>query len=83
MAVKWEYGHDTGDILCAIDNAVSYVTSAMDEMEGIGELFDDYNAAKDVLDALEQRKAVYEDRMNAEYQAQRMDDARDYYRGLM
>lgn len=83
MAVKWEYGHDTGDILCAIDNAMSYVSSAMDEMEGIGELFDDHSSAKDVLDALEQRKAVYEDRMNAEYQAQRMDEARGYYREVL
>ena len=83
MAVKWKYGHDTGDILCAIEVFMSCISSAMEEIDGYGELLDDYNAAKDVLDALKQRKAVYEDRMNAEYQAQRMDDARDYYRGLM
>ena len=83
MAVKWEYGNDTGDILYAIENAMSYVTSAMDEMEGIGELFDDYSALNDILGVMEQRKDVYECRMNAEYLAQRMDDARDYYREVL
>jgi hypothetical protein len=81
--VNWTYNHDESDQLIAVENAMSYITDAMDEMEGIGELFDHYNALKDALDELETKKDELENYMTGEYQAMIAEQTRDYYRSVI
>jgi hypothetical protein len=81
--VKLEYGMDVGDRLIAVENAISAIEDAMEELQGIGELSDIYDALGcDLTEALT-RKDALEHEMSVEYQAQQMELAREYYRGLL
>lgn len=80
---KIRYGNDVGDILIAIDNAISAIEEAQEEMRGLGELEDDFSVLCDVVDALTDKKDRYEGYMTGEYQAQLAEAARDYYRSVM
>lgn len=80
---KIRYGNDVGDILIAIDNAISAIEDAQEELRGMGEVQDDFEALCDVVDELTEKKAKYEDYMSGEYQAQIAEMARDYYREVM
>lgn len=80
---KIRYGNDVGDILIAIDNAISAIEDAQDEMRGLGELEDDFSVLCDVVDALTFKKDKFEGYMTGEYQAQLAEATRDYYRSVM
>lgn len=80
---KIRYGNDVGDILTAIDNAISAIEEAQEELRGLGEVQDDFNALCDVVDELTIKKDEYEGYMSGEYQAQLAEIARDYYREVM
>lgn len=80
---KIRYGNDVGDVLVAIDNAISAIEDAQEELRGMGEVEDDFNALCDVVDELTEKKATYEDYMSGEYQAQIAEMAREYYREVM
>lgn len=80
---KIRYGNDVGDVLIAIDNAISAIEDAQEELRGMGEVEDEFNALCDVVDELTATKAKFEDYMSGEYQAQLEEMARDYYREVM
>lgn len=80
---KIRYGNDVGDILIAIENAISAIEDAQDEMRGMGELEDDFSVLCDVVDALTVKKDKFEGYMTGEYQTQLAEVARDYYRSVM
>ena len=77
------YGNDVGDILIAIENAISAIEDAQEELRGMGEVQDDFEALCDVVDELTDKKAKYEDCMSGEYQAQLAEMAREYYREVL
>lgn len=81
--INWTYNHDESDQLIAVENAMSYITDAMDEMEGIGELFDHYNALKDALAELETKMDELQGYMAGEYQAMIAEQTREYYRSVI
>lgn len=80
---KIRYGNDVGDILIAIENAISAIEDAQEELRGLGEVQDDFEALNDVKDELTEKKAKYEDYMSGEYQQQLADMAREYYRSVI
>ena len=80
---KITYGNDVGDILTAIENAISAIEDAQEELRGLGEVEDDFNALCDVVDELTEKKDKYEGYMSGEYQAQIAEMTRDYYREVM
>lgn len=80
---KIRYGNDVGDVLIAIDNAISAIEDAQEELRGMGEVEDDFNALCDVVDELTEKKAKYEGYMSGEYQEQLAEMAREYYREVM
>ena len=83
LNTKLKYGMDVGDQLIAVENAISAIEDAMEELRGIGELSDIYDALGcDLTEALT-RKDALEHEMSVEYQAQQMDLARDYYRSVI
>lgn len=79
---KIRYGNDVGDILVAIENAISAIEDAQEELRGMGEVQDDFEALCNVVDELTEKKAKYEDYMSGEYQQQLADMAREYYRSV-
>ena len=80
---KITYGNDVGDILTAIENAISAIEDAQEELRGLGEVEDDFNALCDVVYELTEKKDKYEGYMSGEYQAQIAEMTRDYYREVM
>lgn len=80
---KIRYGNDVGDILIAIENAISAIEDAQEELRGMGEVQDDFEALCDVVDELTDKKSKYEDYMSGEYQQQLADTAREYYRSVI
>lgn len=83
LNTKLTYGMDVGDRLIAIENAMSSIESAMEELQGIGELSDLFDALDNDLREAESRKDDLEHEMSIQYQAQQMDLAREYYRGVL
>ena len=83
MANKVFWNNDVGDILTAIDTAMSDLDDALDELKGLGELLDVYHALQDSMSELEKLKDQYESYMSGEYQQQLADMAREYYRSVI
>lgn len=80
---KLRYGMDMGDQLLALEEAMSSIESAMEELNGIGELSDIFDALNNDLREMEYRKDHIEHEISIQCQAEQMDMAREYYRGLM
>jgi hypothetical protein len=74
---------DVGDQLIAVENAISSIESAMEELQGIGELSDLFDVLDNDLHEAESRKDDLEHEMSIQYQAQQMELAREYYRGVL
>lgn len=81
--IKWKYGSDTDDLLTAVEDAICSVRSAMDEMEGMGELQDIYEALADTLVDLENVQEATEAQMSGEYNQQIAEMTREYYRSVI
>lgn len=71
---------DVGDVLISIENARSYIHDAMDELRGLHELEEYFDALSAVENALEVEKSTFEDYMSGEYQAEQDEIMREYYR---
>ena len=78
-----KYGNDVGDILIAIEDAISAIEDAQEEMRGLGELEDDFSMLCNVVDALTDKKDRYEGYMSGEYQQQLAETTREYYREVL
>jgi DNA repair ATPase RecN len=83
LNTKLKYGMDVGDQLIAVENAISSIQSAMEELQGIGELSDLFEALDNDLNEAEQRKDELESYMSGEYQAQIDELTREYYRSVI
>ena len=71
------------DQLLALEEAMSSVQSAMEELNGIGELSDIFDALNNDLREMEYRKDHIEHEISIQVQAEQMDMARDYYRSVI
>ena len=80
---KLRYGMDMGDQLLALEEAMSSVKSAMEELNGIGELSDIFDALNNDLREMEYRKDHIEHEISIQVQAEQMDMGRDYYRSVI
>lgn len=80
---KLRYGMDMGDQLLALEEAMSSIESAMEELNGIGELSDIFDALNNDLREMEYRKDHIEHEISIQVQAEQMDMARDYYRSVI
>lgn len=80
---KLRYGTDVADRLIAVENAMSSITEAMEELKGIGEFSALFDALATDLSEMEREKDELESYMSGEYQAQRAEMARDYYRSVI
>ena len=83
MNTKLKYGMDMGDQLLALEEAMSSIESAMEELNGIGELSDIFDALNNDLREMEYRKDHIEHEISIQVQAEQMDMARDYYRSVI
>lgn len=83
MTNKITWAGDVGDVLVAIENAMCAIQDALDEMRGIGELYDVYGMCEDAHDELERLKDKAESQMSGEYRQQLEDMRREYERGLL
>lgn len=80
---KVAWGSDVGDILVSIENAMSSIDDALQEMKGLGELMDVYGALEDSMSELAALKDKYESYMSGEYQAQLAELTREYNRSVI
>ena len=71
------------DQLLALEEAMSSIESAMEELNGIGELSDIFDALNNDLREMEYRKDHIEHEISIQVQAEQMDMARDYYRSVI
>jgi len=71
------------DQLLALEEAMSSVQSAMEELNGIGDLSDIYDALNNDMQEMEYRKDHIEHEISIQCQAEQMDMARDYYRSVI
>ena len=83
MANNVHYGNDVGDLLTAVENAISYAFDAMDELNGLGELKDLHDMLQDYIDEAEKMKDRLESYISGEYQAQQNEIMREYYRSVI
>ena len=83
MANNVHYGNDVGDLLTAVENAISYASDAMDELNGLGELKDLHDMLQDYIDEAEKMKDRLESYISGEYQAQQNEIMREYYRSVI
>ena len=83
MTNKITWGNDVGDVLTAIENAQSAIFDALEEIRGLGELLDVYCMIDDARAELEKLKDEQENIMSDEYQAERAELAREYYRSVI
>ena len=83
MANNVQYGNDVGDLLTAVENAISYASDAMDELNGLGELKDLHDMLQDYIDEAEKMRDRLESYMSGEYQAQITEMTREYYRSVI
>lgn len=81
---KLEYGTTCADDqLIAVENAISSITEAMDEIRGIGELDDLFTTLNYGLEDAEKKKDELESFLSGEYQAQIAEQRREYFRSVL
>jgi len=77
------FGNDIGDILTAIENALMLVEEAQEEMAGLGEIMEEFDMLGNVVDELTAKKDKFESYMSGEYQQERAELTREYYRSVI
>lgn len=81
---KLEFGTVCADDqLIAVENAISSITEAMDEIRGIGELDELFVTMNNALEDCEKKKDELESFLSGEYQAQIAEMTREYYRSVI
>jgi hypothetical protein len=83
VANNVKYGNDVGDLLTAVENAISYASDAMDELNGLGELKDLHDMLQDYIDEAKKMKDELESYMSGEYKAQQDEIMREYHRSVI
>ena len=80
---KLTFDTDASDVLTAIENAISYIEEAQEEMRGLGELEDEFDILCDAVDELTRKREKYEIRVASEYQEMVDELTRDYYKEVL
>jgi hypothetical protein len=81
---KLEFGTVCADDqLIAVENAISSIMDAMDEIRGIGELDELFVTMNYALEDCEKKKDELESYLSGEYQAQIAEMTREYYRSVI
>lgn len=81
--ITLSYDNPASERLIAVENAMSCINDAMDELRGFGEFEDWFNALDDLYDELEAEQDKLESYATGEYQAEMDELRREYERDLL
>lgn len=80
---KLTWNNSPDELITALDNAISSIEDALEEIRGYGELFDLFAALDNDRQEMEREKDRVESYASGEYQAELAEMAREYYRSVM